>query len=398
MDRRQFSTLAGITLAAQAFSQETSQSKPQNETYTVGVIGHTGRGNFGHGLDGVWNRIEQTTIVCVADENEAGLRKASKKLKLQPDQGFANYHMMLSEKRPDIVAVCPRFVDERHGMMMAAIQSGAKGIYVEKPFVSTPRQADDILAACKKSNTKIAVAHRNRFHPVLKTIDRIIEQGHLGRLLEIRGRGKSDRRGGVEDLWVLGSHVLNLITYFGGNPLTCSGTLLKNGSRTGPSDIVDGNEGIGKVAGNELHARFLLQKGVMATFDSVANDGTHNHGFGLRLIGSEGQIDIKCDKAPLAHFLEGNPFEVPSKPRVWQPITTAGIGEKEPIKDLHNRVYSHEIPARELINVMETDREASCDAKQGAQTVEMICAVMLSHVRGKEVSFPLDHRDHPLSS
>ena len=33
----------------------------------------------------------------------------------------------------------------------------------------------------------------------------------------MRGRGKGDRRGGAEDLWVLGSHVLNLMTYFGGS-------------------------------------------------------------------------------------------------------------------------------------------------------------------------------------
>ena len=36
-------------------------------TYRVGVIGHTGRGNYGHGLDVVRNSLPGCEIVAVAD-------------------------------------------------------------------------------------------------------------------------------------------------------------------------------------------------------------------------------------------------------------------------------------------------------------------------------------------
>ena len=68
-----------------------------------------------------------------------------------------------------------------------------------------------MIAACEKRNVKLAVAHRNRYHPALAQIDKLIASGELGKMLEIRGRGKGDRRGGGEDLWVLGSHILNAI-------------------------------------------------------------------------------------------------------------------------------------------------------------------------------------------
>ena len=33
----------------------------------MGVIGHTGRGNYGHGLDTVWQKLPDTEIEAVAD-------------------------------------------------------------------------------------------------------------------------------------------------------------------------------------------------------------------------------------------------------------------------------------------------------------------------------------------
>ena len=44
--------------------------------YRVGVIGSTGRGNYGHGLDTVWREFSNTEVTAVADDNADGLAKA----------------------------------------------------------------------------------------------------------------------------------------------------------------------------------------------------------------------------------------------------------------------------------------------------------------------------------
>jgi predicted dehydrogenase len=254
------------------------------------------------------------------------------------------------------------------------------------------------LNAGRSGNVKIAIAHRNRYHPVLKTIDRFLADDHLGRLLEMRGRGKGDRRGGGEDLWVLGSHVLNLMHYFGGDPKSCSAIMLQDGRPVTSADVVDGNEGLGPLAGNELHARFESTRGVVTYFDSIANDGSGGAGFGLQLIGTKGIINLQCDRNPLAHLIPGNPFQPNDTPRPWLPMTTAGVGEPETQSELIRAVANHEAAAKDLIDAIEQDRAPLCDEQQGATTVEMICGVFESHRRrGATVPFPLNDRDHPLT-
>lgn len=391
MDRRTFLAASASSLAAPSIS-----FAKDSDVRRVAVIGHTGRGNFGHGLDTVWLRIPETEIVGVADANQSGLLGAMKKLKV--DNGYTDYRKMLKELKPSLVAVCPRQPDQHRDMILEAIDSGAKGIYVEKPFCRTPAEADEIIAACNQHNVKLAVAHRNRYHPTLQAIDKLIADGDIGRLLEIRGRGKGDRRGGSEDLWVLGSHVLNLVNYFGGDPGSCSAILLQNGRPVTRADVHEGNEALGLLAGNEVHARYEMERGFMAYFDSIANDGTQNAGFGLQIIGSEGFIDINCDKFPLAYLVRGNPFQPTAKPRPWIPITSAGAGKPEPIKDIVDLISHHIRPAQDLIAAIRDNHEPLCNVREATTTVEMICATFASHCEsGRTVEIPLKHRDNPLA-
>src|SRR5690606_11892373 len=114
---------------------------------------------------------------------------------------------MLAEVRPDIVVVAPRHLDQHRDMAVAAAESGARGIYCEKPFCRTPAEADAIVAACERSGTQLAIAHRNRYHPAVPVALAAVKDGAIGRLLEVRCRGLEDQRGGAQDLWVLGTHL-----------------------------------------------------------------------------------------------------------------------------------------------------------------------------------------------
>ncbi len=391
MDRRAFLATSSLTIATTglAFSNEKNRLR-------VAVIGHTGRGNYGHGVDTVWLHLPETEIVAVADAEANGLAKAKTRLKVE--NGFADYRKMLKVTNADIVAICPRQPDQHRDMCLAAIEAGAKGIFIEKPFCRTPAEADEIIAACEKQNVKLAVAHRNRYHPTLKAIDQYIAGGGLGKVLEIRGRGKGDRRGGAEDLWVLGSHVLNMINYFGGKPISCSAVLRQDGKRVTKADVKQGNEALGLLAGNEVHARYEMQRGMIAYFDSIANDGTKNAGFGLQIIGSEGMIDMSCDVQPLAYLVPGNPFRPTTKPRPWVPITSAGVGKPEPLKNLSETIGHHVGLVRDLIDAMQNDRQPLCNMYEGAMTVEMICAVFASHQQNSAaVTFPLKERGNALA-
>jgi predicted dehydrogenase len=388
MNRRHFLTTTALAASAIA--------APDEKKWRVAVIGHTGHGDYGHGLDVMWLQMPETEIVGVADADAAGLEKARTKLKGPP--GFADYRAMLAEVKPDIVAIGPRHVDEHRDIALAAIEAGARGIYSEKPFCRTLAEADEIIAACERRGTKYAVAHRNRYHPVLATIDGLIESDTIGRVLEMRARGKEDQRGGALDLWVLGTHVLNLANYFSGAPRACSAVLLQDGKPATHADVVEGAEGVGPIAGNEVHARFETERGIPVFFESIAKAGNSGAGFGLQIIGTKGLIDLRTDREPMAHLVPGSPFQPGKDARPWIPITTGGPGQPEPLGNGIKDVMNHVAAGRDLISAIRENRAPLCSAADARVIIECIAAIFESHRQeGRRVTLPLVSRDNPLA-
>ncbi len=362
----------------------------------VAVVGHTGRGDYGHGIDTMWLGLPETELVGVADADGKGLAAALKKLHLT--QGFSNYVEMLADLRPDILAIGPRRLDEHRDMALAAAGAGVRGIYMEKPFCRTPGEADEIVAACQAKNIKLAVAHRNRYHAVLPKVAGLMQDGTLGRVLEFRTRGKEDQRGGSLDLWVLGCHLFNLVTTLGGPPVACSATVLQEGNPVTRADIKEGDEGTGPLAGNQVHARFELASGIPAFFDSVQNAGTKEAGFGVQIIGTQGVIDLRIDRHPLAFLRAGSPFDPRQTSQPWVPISSAGVGQPEPLTTLGEEVSKHYSGGRDLVAAIREDRPPLCSAEDARLTVEMICAVFESHRQnGARVAWPLRERGNPLA-
>ena len=394
MNRRQF--LSTSTAASLAFAASSTFAAAEEKRTRVAVLGHTGRGDYGHGVHTMWLSLPETEIVGVADPDAKGLEANRKKLNGVP--GFADYRALLSDLKPEIAAIAPRFADEHRDMALAAVAAGVRGIYMEKPFCRTPAEADEIVATCAKAGVKLAVAHRNRWHPALPVAKRAVDDGTLGELLEIRARGKEDPRGGALDLWVLGVHLFNLMHYFAGRPLACSAVMLKGSVPVTPADLVEGPEGVGPIGGDRLHARYEMERGVTAYFDSIKNAGVAAAGFGVQLIGTKGLIDLRIDTEPLAHHVPGNPFQPTKEARPWVPISSAGIGQPEPIADLKTQVAGHLTAARDLLAAVRENRNPLCSAEDARVTIEMVHAAFASHVHGgARLPLPLADRPNPLS-
>lgn len=387
MNRRQFI----LTSAASSIAFASHAAEPERK-WRVAIIGN--KGGYGHGLDSMWLNLPETEIVAAADANPKSLEATLKKLSIP--QGFADYHD-LGKAKPDLVAIGPA-MGLHHDMALAAATSGARGIYLEKPFCRSLAEADEIIAACEKHGVKLAIAHRNRQHPTLAVVQRLLKEEAIGRLLELRARGKEDRRGGLEDMWTLGTHIFNLAVHFVGTPLACSAVVMQNGRPVTAADVNRDKEDFGPMAGNQVHARFDMEAGVPLFFDSLQDAGDTKAGFGLQLIGTKGLIDIRIDQTPLAHLVPGNPFQPTKEPRPWIPITTAGVGEPEPIADLGKQVMSHQRGARDLIAAIQENRAPLCSGADGRRTVEMATAVLASHVsNGARIAFPLEMRDNPFA-
>src|SRR5262245_10311197 len=110
------------------------------KTYRVAVIGRTGKGNYGHGLDVVWKELDNVEIVAVADEDANGRAAAAKRLGAK--NAYADYREMLDKERPQIVSVADRFLDAHKDMVVACARAGAS-VFLEKPMARTLAEADE---------------------------------------------------------------------------------------------------------------------------------------------------------------------------------------------------------------------------------------------------------------
>src|SRR5437762_12128351 len=100
--------------------------------FRVGIIGHTGRGNYGHGIDTVWSHFkDRCEVVAVADADEKGRAGAAKRV--EAPKAYADYRRMLDETKPQIVAICPRWLDQHRDMVIAAAERGIHS-FMEEPF------------------------------------------------------------------------------------------------------------------------------------------------------------------------------------------------------------------------------------------------------------------------
>ena len=87
------------------------------KTFRIGVIGRTGHGNYGHGLNTAWSAVSSTQVVAVADDDKSGLAAAAKRLKvskafllreaLESSHAVAKaMELAASRNKNDIIVVC----------------------------------------------------------------------------------------------------------------------------------------------------------------------------------------------------------------------------------------------------------------------------------------------------
>lgn len=364
------------------------------EPLRVAVIGRTGKGNYGHGIDTVWGAIPSVKLVAVADENEAGLTSAKQRLK--SPAAYANYREMLEKERPQIVGIGPRWIDQHAELAIAAAEHGCH-VYMEKPFVRTGADADAVITAFEMRHRKLALAHQTRYSPVTHMVRNLIRQGEIGELLEMRGRGKEDAtRGGGEDLWVLGSHVLDLMRLFAGEADSCTATVTADGRPITKADVKEGNEGLGPLAGDAIRARYTFKNGVIGDIATIRGRGGNPSRFGLQLFGSKGVIEVVTGYLEPAWILK-DPGWSPGRSKAnWQSISSNGIDKPETLSG-RGLEGGNVAAVKNLLECIETDKQPECNMYEGRAVTEMILSVFESQRVGKTVPLPLATRENPLS-
>jgi predicted dehydrogenase len=360
--------------------------------YRVAVIGRTGKGNYGHGLDVVWKDIPNATVVAVADPDDKGRAAAAKRLGVA--NAYADYRTMLEKEKPQIVSVADRYLDLHRDYVVACAQAGAS-IFLEKPLCRTLAEADEMVKAVQTHHVKLAISHQTRYSPRITKLKELLAEGVLGDLVELRGRGKEDKRGGGEDLLILGTHIMDLMRFLVGDAAWCVAQVTQGGKPATKADVRPGGEGIGGILGDRIHATYGFKNALVGTFGTLVAKHGSDRRFALGVYGTRGFAIMGTGAMPAVWLCEEESWT--GRTGKWQAVSSAGLGKPEPIKITGGLHQANVWIVQDLIEAIEKDREPRGGIHDGRAALEMIHGVYASHRAGGPVTLPLKERTHPLS-
>ena len=183
-----------------------------SKVYRVGIVGCGGMGGS-HAR--TFQSHERTEVVSCADLNPSMAGRLAEEYELPSHYG--DYGEMFANEGLDIVSVTT-WQNVRAEITIAAAEAGIPGIFGEKPMCASLGEADDMVAACEKSGSKLAIGHQRRYDAQNTEARRLIQAGAIGEpktMLRRDGKGLLNRGtheidemryilGDPEPLWVIG--------------------------------------------------------------------------------------------------------------------------------------------------------------------------------------------------
>jgi predicted dehydrogenase len=310
---------------------------------------------------------------------------------------YTDMHAMLEEVKPDIVVVATQVRQHRETVLDCA-GARVKGVLCEKPMAIDLTQCDEMVEACRKNGTQLAINHQLHCSPSTRLAQTMIANGEIGELIVVRGLNKGRRKAGNE-LIHQATHTADRMTCFGGRAMWCQAFITAEG-RSGVTreanagDIMQSKEldatqhDAGLVMGYRIFAHYGFTDCSLGEMYCMAWEQGSTHG--VDLIGSKGHLHLGgglkdktvyfLDRATLRGSVEDQWQRIePSFPHVWNSAN-----------DLICLMHL------DLIRAIETGEEHPSSGEAGRHAMEMLMAIYESHRHKARVELPLQERRHPL--
>ncbi len=146
---------------------------------------------------------------------------------------FNNYDEFLNS---DINWVFVSSINANHYEQVIKAANAGKNILCEKPMALSSKEASEMVEECKQNNVLLAINYSNRFHPHVVKAKELIKDQKLGKLVSVNLNfnidfppgenfrfNKSLSGGGA--LRDLGTHMIDLLRFFGGNITEIQGVI-----------------------------------------------------------------------------------------------------------------------------------------------------------------------------
>ncbi len=357
--------------------------------YRACIIGDSQKGLYGHSMHRVFERFPHVRVVGLADPMESGRRRFG--TEARAERLYSDYREMLEKEKPVLVAITPRWTTLHREYLLACAAIRAHGI-IEKPLASDLTEADAMVKAIETGNLKWGIGFNFRALAEIQALRKaVVEEGLIGEVLEIRSRGKEDQRAGGEDLIVLGTHIMDLMRFFLGNPLWVSSEITAEGKWVTRRNRREATEPVGPVAGDCIHARFGFAGGVTGHFASVKTKTGPGGRWGLDLYGTKGVVCVRQNGGAHISLFRSSTWAPGKDVSSWEavpglPVTTFA----EPVAERYSPIV------RDVLDTIGKTEDPRISLQDGRASLEMIQGIYAAHLQSARLTFPLAERKHPL--
>lgn len=270
---------------------------------------------------------------------------------------YENYHDMLRQEAPDMVAICTRAVLHAE-MAVAVAESRVPMIYCEKSIGCSMREIDTVREAVNQSGAKFNTGVLRRYNPRYHQARQLIADGAIG-----------EPRAAVHYAFtnLLHGHVhsLDTLSFLLGDPKVESvyGTLLPH------SQVIVDNR-IGDKDPNAIYQATFVN-GVEA---ASVPAGTWE----FEIIGTSGSV--RCLNNGQGNVLRQAPD---AKSRAWREVELPALPDSSATLGCLN----------DLMDAYEQGRETLGPVDIAAHITEACLAVAESHQLGRRISLPLENKE-----
>lgn len=197
-------------MATYVTTPENSPSTPKRGSDVVrfGMIGY---GYWGPKVLRNLEHLPKAEVMTLCDLNVAARKRAHKDY--PSIEIVSDPNEVLTSSEIDAVAVVTP-VWTHYELAKAALENG-KHVFVEKPFTSNTKQAEELIELADKKNLKIMVDHTFLFTPAVRKIRELLDENALGKLyyydsMRVNlGLFQHD----INVIWDLAPHDLSIMDY-----------------------------------------------------------------------------------------------------------------------------------------------------------------------------------------